>query len=321
MHIPRSMVRIRSHFLVVVLLLGPAPARAAGDEPQAELAKARFAQGLELASKGDYQSALQAFGEAYAASPNAAVLYNIGQAQVALGRPVEAAATLSRYLREGQDGVPPARRQQVQEQIKLLESFTVDLDVTLPPDATVTVDGRELGRAPLAAPVRLGAGPHKITASLAAPPARDGQPTECQAQRTIVDQPAPAPPAAERGGLRAALPYALAGAGVALGAGALAIYLWKRDEYERWQAGQATLRSETPGSTSYLALAAENQRLAASLTTANRTIAGLSIGGGVLVAAGVSLFLIDRALAKRAASFTVAWTGGSSFAADWRYHW
>jgi tetratricopeptide (TPR) repeat protein len=315
------MVRTGSHFTVVVLLLGLARAAAADDEPLAEAAKARFDQGVELASQGDYEGALQAFRDAHAASPNVAVLYNIGQAEVALGRPVEAAATLSRYLREGGDSVPPERRRQVKEQLELLESFIVDLDVTLPPNARISVDGREVGRSPLAEPVRLTAGRHKVDASLDEAPPSNAQPTECPAVRTIVDTPAPATPSSERGGLRAAMPYALIGAGVALGASALGVYLWKREDYERWQAGETTLRTETPGSSSYQALAAENQRLAASLSTANRAIVGLSVAGGVMVAVGASLYLIDRAATRRLTSLTVAWNGGSSVAAGWRYRW
>jgi len=94
---PQFIVRICSHLIiVVVLLLGGGQAQAAADESMTEAARAQFAHGVELADKGDFQGALQAFSDAYTASPLFAVLYNIGQAQVALGRPLEAAATLSR---------------------------------------------------------------------------------------------------------------------------------------------------------------------------------------------------------------------------------
>ena len=69
---------------------------------------------------------------------------------------VEAAATLSRYLREGKD-IPAERRRQVEDQIGSLESFLVDLEVTGTANTTITVDGREVGRTPLPAPVRFAA--------------------------------------------------------------------------------------------------------------------------------------------------------------------
>lgn len=330
--VPRSIVRIGRHLAAFALLLGLASPRASADESSADGARAQFARGVELADKGEYEAALQAFSDAYATSPNFAVLYNIGQAQVALGRPKEAAATLSRYLREGQDNVPPERRQQVEDQIKLLESFLVELDVTTDPaGATISVDGREVGPTPISEPLRLTAGKHRISASLdqappdgSAPgPLPDAKIADCSAGKASVAVQAqtPAEPVPVRGGLRKALPYALAGAGVALGAGALAVYLWRRGDYERWQAGEGALRNETPGSAAYQARATENQRLAASLTTANHTIVGLSIAGGVLVAAGASLYIFDWAEARKSTRLTVAWGGGASVAAGWRWSW
>jgi hypothetical protein len=319
-------------FLVGLFLLGTRGAPAFADETPADRAKAEFARGVELADQGDYQAALQAFAEAYTASPNFAVLYNIGQAQVALGRPQEAAATLQRYLREGQDGVPPERRQQVQDQIKLLQSFLVEIDLaTDPAGATISIDNREVGRTPMPEPVRLTAGTHKITAKLdqvtpdQPPPAALVNPkaAECPDDKASIAAQAEPPPASppRRSAARAAVPYLLAGVGVALGAGALGVYLWKRGEYDQWQAGEAALRSETPGSAAYRARAADNRRMADSLTTANHTILGLAVGGGVLVAAGASLYLFDRASTRRSASLTVAWNGGSSVAAGWRCFW
>jgi tetratricopeptide (TPR) repeat protein len=325
-------MRTWRHCVAVFLLVGLAAAPASADEASANAAPDLFARGVELADRGDYQAALQAFSDAYAARPNFAVLYNIGQAQVALGRPQEAAATLSRYLREGGDSVPADRRQQVQDQIKLIESFLVEIDLaTDPAGATISIDNREVGRTPIPEPVRLTAGTHKITAKLdQATPEQPPSATpvhpkaaECPADKAGVALQAQSPPAPppRRSGARAALPYLLAGAGLALGASALGVYLWKRADYQQWQDGEAALRNETPGSAAYQARAAENQRMADSLTTANHTILGLSVAGGVLVAAGVSLYLFDRASARNSASFAVAWSGGRSVAAGWRCSW
>jgi hypothetical protein len=228
--------------------------------------------------------------------------------------------------------VPPERRRQVEDQIKLLESFLVELDLTTDPaGATISIDSREIGRTPIPEPIRLTAGTHKITAKVAKatpeqPPSAalvNPKAAECPADKAGVALQAQSPPAPSprRSGARAALPYVLAGAGLALGASALGVYLWKRADYQQWQVGEAALRNETPGSAAYQARAAENQRMADSLTTANHTILGLSIAGGVLLAAGVSLYFFDRASARNSASFTVAWGGGRSVAAGWRCSW
>ena len=139
------------------------PAKSAEDAREA--ARLHYARGLEQAGQADYEAALQEFREAYKVSPHFAVLFNIGQAEFALGRPAEAIQSLSKYLRDGQEQVPPVRRQEVQAQIALLESLFADLTIsTEGSGALVTVDGREVGRTPLYQSIRLAAGTHKVSA-------------------------------------------------------------------------------------------------------------------------------------------------------------
>jgi len=161
---PRN-VRIVGSSLVFALVLGAAaPARA--DEEPWQAARAHYEQGVDLANRGEYRSALEAFEAAYSASPHFAVLYNIGQAQVALGRARKAIEALSRYLLDGKEQIPASRRQQVERQIAQLEAQFVDLSVTTEPEgAEVTVDGRDVGRTPLSGPVRLAAGTHVVGAT------------------------------------------------------------------------------------------------------------------------------------------------------------
>jgi tetratricopeptide (TPR) repeat protein len=327
-----SKVRMLGCLLVPCLLLGLGAAQADEQEAVADTAKVRFARGIALAETGDYQGALEAFTDAYSASPHVAVLYNIGQAQVALGRPLEAVATLSRYLGEGQDAVPVERRRHVEEQIKLLQSFLVDLDLSaVPANLAISVDGHAVGQTPLAGPVRLTAGTHKITAALdqaaqtetSAPRCAAVAPSnESEAGKKIADlDRSVGPPAPGSTGARRGAAYALIGAGVSLGASALGVYLWKRGEYERWQTEDSALRREVPGSSGYQARVEENGRRAASLTTANHTMVGLAIASGALLAVGGSLYLVDWVSARKASRLSVAWAGGSSVAAEWRYAW
>jgi hypothetical protein len=334
MQMRRSVVRFRSRLIVVVLLLSLGTAWARADDSPVETARKSYALGVTLFEQGDYQGALQAFHDAYAASPHFAVLYNIGQAQIARDKPLEAAATLSRYLREGQALVPAERRRQVEEQIELINALLGELEVlTEPTGALLSVDGRNIGRTPLAEPIRLAAGVHRIAAGLDGygPVARSvviGQgkrhevllllPMEVAKIPEVAARPAPV---SHPSRLRPALPYVLASVGVALGGTALGVYLWKRDKYEQWQDGNAQLGNLTSGSESYVVRARENNQLAASLTSANRAIVGLAIGGGVLTAAGAALYLLDRRAGREAARFTVAWNGGSTVAAGWSGSW
>ena len=129
----------------LVLLASVVPRAGQAEEDPRAQAGAEYARGIQLAEQGLYAAALEQFKSAYGKSPHFAVLYNIGQAQMALGRPIEAIEALTRYLRDGADQVPLSRREQVQAQIALLEGRLAELSVTTDRSgALVTVDGREV---------------------------------------------------------------------------------------------------------------------------------------------------------------------------------
>ena len=94
---------------------------ARADNPRGD-ARAHYARGLELGAQNGYEGALREFNQAYAISPQFAVLYNIGQARIALGQPAQAIEALARYLKDGGDRIPAPRRKQVQIQIAVLRS-------------------------------------------------------------------------------------------------------------------------------------------------------------------------------------------------------
>ena len=150
-----------------LLLFAIARAEPSRAEDPRTAAADHYARGTELAGQGLYAAALEQFNAAYTASPHFAVLYNIGQAQMALGRPLEAIEALTKYLRDGADQVPLSRREQVQAQIGLLESRLAELSVTADRvGAIIRVDGRDVGSTPLFQPIRLAAGTHTVTAAL-----------------------------------------------------------------------------------------------------------------------------------------------------------
>jgi tetratricopeptide (TPR) repeat protein len=337
-------VRAASCFVVVFLLLGLGQARAA-EAPSEEAAMKHFARALELVDQSDFQGALQQFKDAYAAKPHFAVWYNIAQAHISLGQPLEAIEALLRCLREGQDQIPPEKRLQVEEQIKSLEAFLGELEVTTEPSgALLTVDGREIGRTPLSEPIRLVAGMHKIAASL------DGRPT---VERTVSMQrerryqlylqlPSPPPqapkagtadailrsseveriePTPVRSRLRVALPYVVASAGIILAGATVPAYLWERDAYHKWQNAQPALQKANQGSPAYADAAKENNRLADSVTTAKYTLWGLAIASGALIVGGGCLYYFDRPSTASSATLTVAFGTGASFTANWGGSW
>ncbi len=318
------------------------------DEDPRAAAAAHYARGIELANRGFYQAALEQFTAAYATSPNFAVLYNIGQAQVALGRPVEAIDSLSSYLSEGEARIPPPRRAQVQAQIGLLESRLATLSIASDiPGVAIRIDGRDIGRTPLFQPIRLAAGTHTITGSLEGHPEDTrvvtlgegvrqrleltlgaAVPARPRAAATVPDQPLPeSPPDAPpldlqaRGRRLRLIAYVIAGVGALSWGTALGIYVWNRGRYQTWQATDAQLQLEPHDSVAYSGQVEANNALASSLTNANHAILGLSIVGGALVASGVTVFLLDRVQRRDLGQVSVGWGGGASLRLAWSGAW
>jgi tetratricopeptide (TPR) repeat protein len=216
------LVQTRQIASILLLVLGPWKLAAADEERDA--ARSHYARGLDLAAHGGYEAALQEFNEAYAISPQFAVLYNIGQAQVALGHPMEAIETFSEYLQDSQDRVPRTRRQQVKALIAFLESRLGELSVTTDrPNARVSVDGRVVGSTPLRKPIRVAPGTHKISAALEGAPSlvRIVTVGEAEHQTVALELPAPSAKAAAEAA-RAAVAEAVAAAAAATRAAAAA---------------------------------------------------------------------------------------------------
>jgi tetratricopeptide (TPR) repeat protein len=331
--------------IALISALAGSVGRADGDDPRAQAA-AHYARGLDLANQGQYEAALDEFNAAYATSPHFAVLYNVGQAQLALGHPIEAIAALTRYLQDGADQVPLSRREQVQAQIALLETKLAELSIaTDQPGATVRIDDHEVGRTPLFQPVRLAAGTHTVTASLPDGAAVTRQVTLGEAARetlelvfvtrqpAAISRPVVAAPASEP--RRSEHPSSLvtlrrsavvaASAGLLLSGAALSVYLWNQGRYEDWQNADAALQRLSPGTAGYRQRAIANNQLADSLTSANHQILGLSLAGGALLGTGAILYLVDRAHRSRPGELTLDWHrdagGGQTAALAWSARW
>ena len=154
-----------------LLLAAPARAdRAVATDDQARAkaeALVHFEKGVRLGESGSYREAAAEFERAYRLSPHYAVLYNLGQAYMALGQPVEAAEAVQRYLTEGATQVPAARRSEVQAALKQqrarIGSVVIEANVD---GAVLLVDGVTVGRSPLPSPLHVARGEHQITAVL-----------------------------------------------------------------------------------------------------------------------------------------------------------
>jgi len=146
----------------------PAPkADPAAPQTEAELNKAqaaqRFDRGLQLFNEGDNAGALAEFKQTYALMPNPIVLFNIGLVYAAMGRPVDAVDALMPVVDSAT--LSPEQRERAQKTLADQQQRIGRISVTsVPVGARIDVDGVEVARTPLAAPLRVAEGSHVIGA-------------------------------------------------------------------------------------------------------------------------------------------------------------
>lgn len=128
-------------------------------------AEQHFLRGKQLFDEGDYALALVEFNRAYEISPNYRVLFNIAQINIQLFNYAAARTTLEKYLREGGDDIPAARKAQAEKDLGMLKTRTAFLRITTTPPAAVAIDDTQIGTAPFTDPVLVNAGQRKISAS------------------------------------------------------------------------------------------------------------------------------------------------------------
>lgn len=138
------------------------PAPAPNPEAIKEAAE-RYQRGLSIYAEGEYLLALVEFERAYQLAPNYRVLYNIGQVRIQLGRYSKALEALQEYLKQGGDEINPDRREAVMNDLKMLGERTAKLRITInEPGADISLDGVNIGVAPLAEPIVVDAGEHTV---------------------------------------------------------------------------------------------------------------------------------------------------------------
>lgn len=143
--------------LAVALPAGSALAQPAPDEMRQHLDK-----GTKLYAEGAYEAALIELQRAYDVSGNYKILYNMGLVRMVTKDFAGALRDYQTYLQKGGAEVPAARRAEVQKEIEKLAGLVAKLEVAGPADAEVRVDDLPMGKTPLAGPLVLNPGKHKI---------------------------------------------------------------------------------------------------------------------------------------------------------------
>jgi tetratricopeptide (TPR) repeat protein len=128
-------------------------------EEREKQAGERFERGVALYGEGNLDEALVQLERAYELVPNYKVLYNLAQIQAERHEYVAALGLFERYLEQGGDNVPEARRSEAQQQMVTLRESIVELWVEADVDgAKLYVDDELRASLPLTQPVAIDSG-------------------------------------------------------------------------------------------------------------------------------------------------------------------
>lgn len=287
------------------------PSSEASVEARREQAKARFEAGSTHYAAGRYRQAVVEFVEADRLAPSPALSFNIARAYERLSDPSGALRWYRDYLRRSPNAENVAgvqtRTSELTTQLAARgqQQLTV---LSMPPGATVVIDGRAVGVTPFTGD--LGLGEHRVLLDLAGyrETKRTVSLTPSTAQDLSFDLTA-LPKAAEsepqdkqRGatGLRGAWPYVVGGAGVLSLGGALAFELKRRSE-----------ETDAERAKDQIAFKDHADAMQRDQTTA-RVLAGV---GGALIVGGVVLLLVDQREPERPrVGLGCTWQGCSAVA-------
>lgn len=143
------------------------PEAALSDDTRAQ-ASAHFRRGVALFREQAYRASLAEFQRAYDIAPDYRLLYNIAQAKVELHDYLGAAESYERYLEEGSLDIGEERRTEVTEALSELRERVASLRIVVNvQDAEVFIDDVKVGTSPLANPVRVNIGGHRVSARTA----------------------------------------------------------------------------------------------------------------------------------------------------------
>jgi hypothetical protein len=177
------------------------PATTSGTAPDTlRDAERRYARALQLYDEGAFDAALLELQRVYELAPSFRLLYNLGIVSLKLHDAAGAMGFFERYLHDGGDAVPADTRADVTQKLRELSLSVATVSVVVNvPGATILVDDRAVGTAPLPAPLRLNAGLRRVTARAPSRPADSrvlelagGDRTQLELWLAPANEPAPA---------------------------------------------------------------------------------------------------------------------------------
>lgn len=160
----RRRSRVSPIFKAAALLaLLTAASRASGQtDTDKKQAQALQVAGVRLMDHGDNRGALEKFEAAFRLFPSPKILFNMGRARNELGQAAEAVNDFERFL----DEAPYAQKESRDEAERLIKTLRPQLsylDLTTDDVGShISVDGREVGTAPLPRPLAVTPGPHEV---------------------------------------------------------------------------------------------------------------------------------------------------------------
>src|SRR4051812_42525043 len=146
-------------FVLALLVSGAAFGQS---DPAKKRAQALQVEGLGLLQKGDSRGALEKFDEAFRLVQSPKILFNRGKAHRALGEDVAALTDFERFLDEA-PYAPKESRVEAERAVQALRPRLAYVEIQVDDaGSTVSVDGREIGEAPLPRPVVVAPGAHEV---------------------------------------------------------------------------------------------------------------------------------------------------------------
>jgi hypothetical protein len=150
-------------------------------------ARDRFRRGGTYYQNGDWAHAIEEFQAAYELWNNPIILFNLAQAYRSDGQLTQAVETFNRYLRETPN-LTREQRAEVEEAVREIQDTRAVLSFEVEPaGATVTLNGRSLGQAPIARNVEVMPGEYTVHVELANHESRDERVTVRSHEQRLVN--------------------------------------------------------------------------------------------------------------------------------------
>ncbi|HXU06049.1 MAG TPA: tetratricopeptide repeat protein [Polyangia bacterium] len=149
--------------VVIAGLLMLAGHAAAETEAERAEAKSLLNQGLKLLEKNDFAGARERFERAYKLVPSPKILFNLGEANLGLGRNAEAVRSFEGFLDQA-PYAPQASRATAERKRDALRQKVGFIEPTSAEDGTsIAIDGQQVAQTPLSRPLAMEPGKHEIT--------------------------------------------------------------------------------------------------------------------------------------------------------------